>query len=110
MFVEYVQLPIKYIFRLINIYFKFTVLPNTCFSYSVSVPLKISRLEDAVITMLGLQPSLEIIFIQILQKREFFCALKRGYNIELKPKTFCIDIRSKIICAVVLENLWGSCD
>lgn len=43
-------------------------------------------------------------------KERVFCALKRGYNIELKPKTFCIDIRSKIICGVVLENLWGSCD
>lgn len=37
--------------------------------FSVSVPGKISSLKDAVITVLRLQLSQEIIFVHILQKK-----------------------------------------
>lgn len=71
---EIYSLSRKYIFRLIAFFLfcMFIVLPSTgdyILFFSVSVPFKISILEDAVIILLGLQPSRETIFVQILQRR-----------------------------------------
>lgn len=64
--------PIKCICKLLIAIFQFMVLPNTedhIVSFSASMPFKISVLKDTVITMLRLQLSQEIIFVQIVQKR-----------------------------------------